>query len=52
MINETLVLKAREYSEEETSQLTQFIKSYKKIIKKLKIKNYKNVKKKEKSNEI
>ena len=44
-INETLVLKAREYSEEETSQLTQFIKSYKKIIKKLKIKNYKNVKK-------
>ena len=45
VINETLVLKAREYSEEETSKLTQFIKSYKKIIKKLKIKNYKNVKK-------
>lgn len=50
VINETLVLKAREYSEEETSQLTQFIKSYKKIIKKLKI--TKMLKKKEKSNEI
>lgn len=45
VINETLVLKSREYSEEETLQLTQFIKSYKKIIKKLKIKNYKNIKK-------
>lgn len=50
VINETLVLKAREYSEEETSHLTQFIKSYKKIIKKLKI--TKMLKKKEKSNEI
>lgn len=50
VINETLVLKAREYSEEETSQLTNFIKSYKKIIKKLKI--TKILKKKEKSNEI
>ena len=50
VINETLVLKAREYSEEETSQLTQFIKSYKNIIKKLKI--TKILKKKEKSNEI
>lgn len=50
VINETLVLKSREYSEEETSQLTQFIKSYKKIIKKLKI--TKMLKKKEKSNEI
>lgn len=50
VINETLVLKEREYSEEETSQLTQFIKSYKKIIKKLKI--TKMLKKKEKSNEI
>ena len=48
MINETLVLEAREYSEEEISQLTKFIKSYKKIIKKLKItKNYKKIKKKE-----
>lgn len=45
VINETLVLQAREYSEEETLQLTKFVKSYKKIIKKLKIKNYKNVKK-------
>ena len=50
VINETLVLQAREYSEEETSQLTNFIKSYKKIIKKLKI--TKMLKKKEKSNEI
>lgn len=50
VINETLVLQAREYSEEETLQLTKFIKSYKKIIKKLKI--TKMLKKKEKSNEI
>lgn len=47
VINETLVLQKMEYSEEETSQLIKFVKSYSKIIKKLKI-----LKKKEKSNEI
>lgn len=47
VINETLVLQKREYSEEETSQLIKFVKSYSKIIKKLKM-----LKKKEKSNEI
>lgn len=36
VINETLVLQKREYSEEETSQLIKFVKSYSKIIKKLK----------------
>lgn len=47
VINETLVLQKMEYSEEETSQLIKFVKSYSKIIKKLKI-----LKRKEKSNEI
>lgn len=37
VINETLVLQKMEYSEEETSQLIKFVKSYSKIIKKLKI---------------
>lgn len=37
VINETLVLQKREYSEEETSQLIKFVKSYSKIIKKLKM---------------
>lgn len=36
VINETLILQKREYSEEETSQLIKFVKSYSKIIKKLK----------------
>lgn len=44
VINETLVLEHREYSNEELLQLTKFMKKYKKSIKKLK--------KKEKSNEI
>lgn len=37
VINETLVLQKREYSEEETSQLIKFVKNYSKIIKKLKM---------------
>ena len=37
VINETLILQKREYSEEETSKLIKFVKSYSKIIKKLKI---------------
>ena len=37
VINETLVLQKREYSEEETSQLIKFVKSYSKIIKKIKM---------------
>ena len=37
VINETLVLQKMEYSEEETSQLIKFVKSYSKIIKKLKM---------------
>ena len=37
VINETLILQKREYSEEETSQLIKFVKSYSKIIKKLKM---------------
>lgn len=44
IVNETLVLEHREYSNEELLQLTKFMKKYKKSIKKLK--------KKEKSNEI
>lgn len=40
VINETLVLKSREYSEKEISQLTKFIKNYKKFYK---IKNYKKL---------
>ena len=47
VINETLVLQKREYSEEETSQLIKFVKNYSKIIKKLKM-----LKRQEKSNEI
>lgn len=50
VVNEALVLEQREYSNEELLQLTKFVKSYKKIIKKLKI--TKMLKKKEKSNEI
>ena len=37
VINETLVLQKREYSEEETSHLIKFVKNYSKIIKKLKM---------------
>lgn len=37
VINETLVLQKREYSEEETLQLIKFVKNYSKIIKKLKM---------------
>lgn len=36
IVNETLVLEHREYSNEELLQLTKFMKKYKKSIKKLK----------------